>query len=352
MAATGDDQSASSAFDPEALPPLLCVAGAPRCGTTALAEFLRAHPDVCFSRIKEPHFFSRFDLSGLGDDELSSTVVHSYLERYFRWTGEQSVLAEGSVSYLFAAARMQPLLRVWPRVKFIISLRDPLQLLPSLHRRLLYLGDETEEDFGKAWRLTSERAQGRKIPRTCIDPRLLRYDEMGRLGKHVGEFFEVVGRQRCMIVLHEDLATDPAAVYRRIQQFAGVRPIDPPEQRHHRASAGYRIGWLQRLLYRPPLVTRALLRRASRPDRVLSVRDRKPSAIGRFARQTRRKLVRWNRAPAPPVVVPPDVRREICDLLADDVAHLSALIGRDLSHWLDGAAVLAANEQRRFRRTA
>jgi hypothetical protein len=338
MAATGDDQSAPSVFEPEDLPPLVCIAGAPRCGTTSLAEFLRAHPQVCFSRIKEPHFFSRFDLSELSDDELRPTVVRSYVNRYFRWSGEQSVLAEGSVSYLFAAERMRPLLRLWPNSKFIISLRDPLQLLPSLHRRLLYLGDEIEEDFGKAWRLTSERARGRKIPRTCIDPRLLRYDEMGRLGKHVGDFFEVVGRQRCMIVLHEDLATDPTAVYQRIQQFAGVRPIDPPEQRHHRASAGYRIGWLQRLLYRPPLVTRAVLRRASKPSAVLGVRDGKSSAIGRLARGFRRQLVRWNRAPAPPIIIPSDVRREICDLLADDVAQLSALIGRDLSHWLDGSA--------------
>jgi hypothetical protein len=129
-----------------------------------------------------------------------------------------------------------------------------------------------------------------------------------------------------------------------------VRPIDPPEQRHHRASAGYRIGWLQRLLYRPPIITRAVLRRQQKPEALLGVRDRKAPAIARFGRKLRQQLVRWNRAPAPPIVIPTDVQREICDLLADDVAQLSGLIGRDLSHWLDGAAQHAIGEPRLLRR--
>jgi hypothetical protein len=337
MAATGDDQRAPSAFDPEDLPPLVCIAGAPRCGTTSLAEFMRAHPDICFSRIKEPHFFSRFDLSKLSDEALRSTVTHSYLERFFRRTGQEVVLAEGSVSYFYAAERMRPLLRLWPDAKFIVMLRDPLTLLPSLHRRLLYLGDETVTDFAQAWRLNGDRAAGRKIPRTCLDPRMLRYDEVGRLGKHLSEFLKVVGRNRCLVILHEDFAADPAAVYRRVQQFVGVCPIEPPEQRIHRASAGYRIGWLQRLLYRPPIVTRAILRRTPKQDAVLSVRDRNSSRIERLARRIRRQLVRWNRVPAPPTVVPADIRREISELLADDIELLSALIGRNLDHWVDGA---------------
>jgi hypothetical protein len=346
MAATGDDQSASSGFDQEALPPLLCIAGAPRCGTTALAEFLRAHPEICFSRIKEPHFFSRFDLAALENEELRSTIINSYVERYFRWTGDQRVLAEGSVSYFYVSDRMRPLLRLWPDAKFIVLLRDPLQLLPSYHQRLLYLGDETERDFGKAWQLTNERARGRKIPRSCVDPRLLRYDKIAALGKHLGEFLDVVGRRRCLILLHEDFAADPAGVYRQILQFIGVQPFALPRQREHRASAGYRIGWLQRLLYRPPLVTRTVLRRASKPDVVLGVRDGKSAPIAQLARKLRRQLVRWNRAPAPPIVIPPDVRQEICDLLADDVAQLSALIGRNLDHWLDGAASCRRTRER------
>jgi Sulfotransferase family len=34
------------------------LVGAPRCGTTSLSRYLAANPQVCFSRPKEPHYFS------------------------------------------------------------------------------------------------------------------------------------------------------------------------------------------------------------------------------------------------------------------------------------------------------
>ena len=36
------------------------VVGAPRCGTTAISKYLSDNPNICFSRPKEPHFFSIF----------------------------------------------------------------------------------------------------------------------------------------------------------------------------------------------------------------------------------------------------------------------------------------------------
>ena len=35
------------------------IVGALKCGTTSLYEYLRQHPEVFMSRIKEPHFFGR-----------------------------------------------------------------------------------------------------------------------------------------------------------------------------------------------------------------------------------------------------------------------------------------------------
>ena len=50
------------------------IVGAPRCGTTSLSRYLKDHPEVCFSRVKEPHFFSQNDLCQLDDDELNAVV--------------------------------------------------------------------------------------------------------------------------------------------------------------------------------------------------------------------------------------------------------------------------------------
>jgi len=35
------------------------VIGAPKCGTTLLSTHLSEHPEISFSKPKEPHFFSR-----------------------------------------------------------------------------------------------------------------------------------------------------------------------------------------------------------------------------------------------------------------------------------------------------
>ena len=37
--------------------PNFVILGAPKCGTTALSEYLRDHPQVFVSRPKEPHYF-------------------------------------------------------------------------------------------------------------------------------------------------------------------------------------------------------------------------------------------------------------------------------------------------------
>ena len=94
---------------------IVCVVGAPRSGTTSLCHYLKGHPDIAFSVVKEPHFFSQFDLTELPDAELRETVKAEYLGRYFPDVApSKSVLAEGSVTYLYRAEQMLPILRIAP----------------------------------------------------------------------------------------------------------------------------------------------------------------------------------------------------------------------------------------------
>lgn len=328
VAAAGDEQP------PWPAQRFAAIVGAPRCGTTTLSRLLAAHPAISFSTPKEPHFFSRADLRGLDEAELRRAVADHYLARYFPHIDRQAeLIAEGSVSYLYAPESLLPALRLWPDAKFVIAVRDPLQLIPSLHGRLLYQGDETVKDVERAWALIGERRAGRKVPRTCVDARQLIYDEVARLGKHVGRFFEVIGRERCHVVLFEDLAADPERVHRELIAFLGLAPVALPELPPQRESKGYRIGWLQRLLKRPP-VARTVLAGDHFRRRVSPAPAREPSHAARAAMKARKALLRWNRAPAPPIRVPDRLQREIRAQLAGDVALLGRLIGRDLDHWL------------------
>jgi len=315
-------------------PDFIAIVGAPRCGTTSLAGFLQDHPEVCFSRVKEPHFFSRRDLRDDASDSLRQTLDEEYLGAFFPHRRDGAVLAEGSVSYLYAPEQMAPILRRWPDARFVIAVRDPMEMIPSLHQRLLYTGDETVADLERAWALIPERRRGRAIPRSCIDPRLLQYQEVGRLGAYVEAFFQAVGRERCFVAVFDDLAADPADLYARLLEFLGLAPQPRSDFAPRRVSRSYRLGWLQRLLKRPPAAVRGA--RAGDSDRLLTKAQSGPAPL-RNLFAVRKQLLRWNQAPPPQRALPPALRAEIREALSGDVAHLSAVIGRDLGHWLAAA---------------
>ena len=315
---------------------IVCVVGAPRSGTTSLCHYLKGHPDIAFSVVKEPHFFSQFDLTELPDAELRETVKAEYLGRYFPDVApSKSVLAEGSVTYLYRAEQMLPILRIWPEAKFVIAIRDPMELLPSLHQRLLYLGDEVVTDFARAWALTDRRRKGLNVPPSCVDQRWLLYDEVGRLGEYVEKFIATVGRERCHIVLFDDLIRDPQSVYARMLKFIGLQADGRTDFSVHRASRGYKIGFLQRLLKRPPKALRGIAAGDQYRQRVRSLdTPRGPSGLTAAILAGRKRLLKWNAATPPPVAIDEALRHDIRNRLSDDVARLSGLIGRDLSHWL------------------
>lgn len=312
------------------------IVGAPRCGTTTLASFLQQHPDVCFSAVKEPHFFSRDEVAALPESELEPLVETEYWQRFFgHCDGDPKLYAEGSVTYLYVPERMAPILKLWPEAKFVIALRDPVAMLPSLHARLLVTGDETIRDFPTAWAKISDRAEGKSVPKSAIDPRWLRYDWAGKLGENVERFIAAVGRDRCHIVLFDDLANDPQNTYRDVCRFLGIEPWAGTDFEPQRINKTIRIGWLQRLLKRPPKAVRTALageKFHAREKQVGSAQSPALSAIFRV----RKRLLQWNKIPAKRQPLDPIVRQQIIDRLRDDVILLSKTIDRDLSHWLGG----------------
>ncbi len=316
-------------------PPFAFIVGAPRCGTTTLASLLTQHPDVCFSSVKEPHYFSRHDLDALDDNALRRRIDEDYLARFFADCRGETLRAEGSVTYLYQPERMAPILRLWPNAKFVIAVRDPLSMLPSLHARLLVTGDETITDFPRAWSMIEERRTGRSIPRSTFDPRWLRYDDAGAHGSHVERFFEAVGRERCHVVLFDDLAADPRGTYEQLCAFLGIAPAAEVDFKPRRSNMAFRYGWLQRLLKRPPKAVRTVLAGEKFRQREKRLDAREGRAIAAIFK-LRKTLLRWNKVPARRAALDPALRQLIIDRLSDEVVKLSRLIDRDLSHWLGG----------------
>lgn len=312
------------------------IVGAPRCGTTTLADWLQQHPDVCFSAVKEPHFFTQYDLGDIDPSTRQRFVDEEYLRRFFgSCTDNRQMRAEGSVTYLYLPERMEAVLRLWPEARFVIALRDPLQMLPSLHQRLLITGDENIEDFAEAWSKIEDRRRGRSIPRSAVDPRFLRYDEAGALGSAVERFIDAVGRERCHVVLFDDLVGDPQGTYQSMCNFLGLEPWEETKWRQRRENKTFRIGWLQRLLKRPPKMVRTVMAGEKFRQREKAL-DAGQGALVSGIFRVRKAVLEWNKVPAKRTPLDPVMREQITNTLRDEVILLSRVIDRDLSHWLGG----------------
>ncbi len=312
----GADSSLVSAMLPD-LPPSFYVVGAPRCGTTGLSRALAGNARISFSKPKETHFLLE-DRSTLSIDE----VRRLYLERFHpNLTLDCQAIGDGSVTYLYDPQAIRRAMDFDSRARFIVAVRNPLDMLSSYHARLLFMLDEDEQDFARAWQLQENRRSGRDLPKRCRDPQLLQYADVASLGKHVERLFAVAGRQRCQVVVFDDFTADPGSVYLRLLTFLGVDDDGRREFKSKRSNAGYRSRWMQQFAMNPP------------PWIFKLIESSNAGTLKRLKR-LRKRIKRFNKAPEVRVQLSESVQAMLCDHYRSDVEKLSGLLDRDLTHWL------------------
>ena len=91
------------------MPDFLLV-GAQKSGTTSITNYLRQHPDISISRIKEPNFFSYYNESRFSINKLkefnalskNSFDVITNFEDYIKlFDSNKSIYGDCSVHYLY-----------------------------------------------------------------------------------------------------------------------------------------------------------------------------------------------------------------------------------------------------------
>jgi len=310
-------------FAPVRFPDFFLV-GAPRCGTTALSRYLTRNPQICFSRPKEPHYFAT-----TGHIPGADEIKRDYLERYFgHCTQAQRVLGEGSVSYLYAPVSIERILHFNPQARFIVLLRNPLNMLPSYHQRMQFLLQEDEPDFAVAWGLEAARKRGEHIPKRCLEPRLLHYSEVAKYGVQIERLFELAGRAQTHVIIFDDFVSDALGVYQGVLAFLGVDYDGQTKFERRFESQMYRYQWLQKVLYKPAVSEGKFVEGLQR-------RARKYNADGSKKDSWLKRLSRLNKIRKPPDPLTAEMEEILREALRSDIRHLSRLLDRDLGHWTD-----------------
>lgn len=307
----------------DAAMPNFLIVGAQKAGTTALYQYLKQHPDVYMSPVKEPHFFAfegrDLDFRGPRDREtLGHMVVKdegAYRNLFAGARGEKA-LGEASAMYLYMAEAVGGIGRHAPNARLVAVLRNPAERAYSSFLHMVRDGREPIPDFGRALAAEEERIKGNWSL-------IWHYRRMGFYHEQISRYREAFGPERLRVYLYEDLEGDPGGVLRDIYGFIGVEPSFVADVTSRYNVSGVpksrRIHALHRFLLRPNPVKAAL-----KPFFPKKLRRR--MVEGSLNTLRNRNLVK------PPF--PEEVRRGLIEGYREDILKLETLIGRDLSGWL------------------
>ena len=282
----------------------LMIIGAMKCGTTTLADLLKAHEGVSFCKEKEPEFFSK-------DPDWRANI-----DRYHALFTQKpgALYAEASTGHTF-----QPHFNrsIWndlfdynPQLKFIYLVRDPIDRIVSHYMHIYERGYID---------LTLEEAV-----RTV--PILL---NVSRYHAQVLPFIERFGRERVLLLRFDQLMKERDAALAQVAAFTGLRPDGfPAESVHSNPSIGGNktLHWAEQ----PPRWARW-------------VRTLTPSPLRErmWNRITRDKSRNFTTKPE----LSSQWKEAVMRLLGSDVLALEKLTGWDLTSWWEHAG-LERPEQR------
>ncbi|GMQ78723.1 MAG: hypothetical protein BMS9Abin02_1256 [Anaerolineae bacterium] len=300
--------------------PNFFIIGAPKCGTTALSQYLSSHPDICFSDSKEPNYFcTDFPkyCNSFSEDE--------YLDKEFgHCTASSKAIGEGSVVYLYSENAVERILQFNPHSKLIVMLRNPLDVVQSLHSQLLNNLDEDVEDFEKAWQLQDLRQRQRHLPPLCREPRFLQYREVVKFGAQLQRLLSLAPRNQVKIIFFEAFANDTRKIYKEILAFLGLEDDGRTNFPKINENKDVLSRSIAHLIHRPPQFAISITKWLKN---VTGIRRFGLSrTLASFGDQLNSR--RTSRQP-----ITPQLQETILQELAEDITLLEQILRIDLSHW-------------------
>jgi hypothetical protein len=287
------------------------IAGASKCGTTALYQYLSWHPHVYMSRDKEPKFFCT---------DLKTTGGVYTLDEYqalFASAPHDCLTGEATTLYLYSTVAIEHIMAYNPNAKIIVMLRYPVDAAHALHATAWSYRIENIEDFEEAWRAQDARRMGERMPPNWPDAATLRYGAIYRYAEQVRRVMEHVPEKQRLIMLYEEFFADPRSCYASVLDFLQLDPQSHAAFPVINGSRGSRSPRFERLLRKPPRWIKTLYA----PMRPLV----QPTGFS-----PARALSELNAVPRPKVAPRPAFRAELDRYFADDVAELECLLGRPL----------------------
>ena len=309
--------------------PNFFIIGAAKSGTTSLYYYLKEHPQIYMSPMKEPEFFSFLGQKVDRKDGRQAPGIYALsdwkeYEALFSGVKDEKIIGEASPSYIYVPEVPLRIRQYISDPKFIAILRDPAERAYShFNMRLNKLSHKVGEPITNFAEVLKAEDQRIKDGWACG----WHYKKRGFYYEQLKRYYELFGRNRIRVFLYEDLRSDPPKVLQEIFRFLGVDESFVPDFEKVHNKGRYQTTVKSKLW-------NDILRKESPIKTAL-----KPFMSKEKRRRLKKYFIEKNTVTGSNELagLDPEIRRQLVEEYRPDILKLQDLIGRDLSAWLKTA---------------
>ena len=198
--------------------PNFIIIGAMKAATTSLYTYIKQHPDIFMTKVKEPMFFNNFnqntDFKVLGN---KSKKVNSLLDYFsmFSSVKNESAIGEASPAYIYNENAPHLIKEHLPDVKIIAILRQPTDRAYSNFLHTKRADRENVNSFEQAIKIEKERISDNWSP-------LYHYIQKGFYSVQLKRYYNLFPKENIKVYLFEDVVKNPKETLKDIFKFLNV----------------------------------------------------------------------------------------------------------------------------------
>lgn len=205
------------------------IVGAQKAGTTALHEFLQAHPTISMPPTKEMHFFNRRSWMDFHLPVWRSRKRRLYHRRFPHFPSPEYIYGEATPHYMTWNVALDRIQHYNPSIRVIAVLRHPVERAFShwnMERQRQLIEQTTFED-AVAQELNSATPIGGRLDEVRS------FIQRGFYAPQIQALWDRFGKERVLVIKHDALLQKHDRTLSAVHKFLGIPTIAIAPRRVH-----------------------------------------------------------------------------------------------------------------------
>ena len=213
--------------------PNYLIIGTPRSASTSLYQYLIQHPCVSPALTKQLHFFDTFFYKGIEWYRVCLPYKWKkiYQEKILK---SKFVTGEATVHYILHPLAPKRIHEIFPKIKLIIILRNPVERAYS-HWNMEFQNNNEELSFEDAINAEATRLKG-EFKKLSIDENYVStnyphraYLTTGHYAEQLERWFKFFPKEQFLIIKSEEFSHNPSEQFNKVLKFLELPKFNLPE---------------------------------------------------------------------------------------------------------------------------